>query len=305
MKCEICEKEIAIVKLYHLNRALGKNCFIKYFEKKVLKEIRRWKLIKENERVVVATSGGKDSLTALFLIRKFFPMNEIIAIAIDEGIKGYRDKTLVNVKKYCENWNIPYYIFSFSDEFGFDLDSIAREKGSRICSYCGVLRRYLMNKKARELKAKKIVVGHNLDDEVQSILMNVFRNDLLNLIKLGPIAGILKSAKFIPRVKPLRKMYEREIMVYALVNGIFAPHRPCPYVQFSYRDKIRNLLNDYEWENPGTKARILKAFDNFFQNFKNKLELPKIIPSCKFCGEPSSGEVCKACRIIEELDKLK
>jgi len=305
MKCEVCKKEKAIVKLYHLNKVIGKRCFLRYFERKVLREIRRWNLVKEGEKTVVATSGGKDSLTALFLMKKFFPKNEVVAIAINEGIRGYRDETLKNVRKYCDAWKIPYFIFSFEEEFGFSLDSIAREKGSRVCSYCGVLRRYLINKKARELKAKKVVVGHNLDDEVQSILMNVFRNDLLNLLKLGPIAGILKSTKFIPRVKPLRKMYEREIMVYALLNGIYAPHRACPYVKFSYRDKVRNLLNEYEWENPGTKIKILKAFDDLFLKHKDKWKFPKRIPTCKFCGEPSSTEICKACRIVKELDKLK
>jgi uncharacterized protein (TIGR00269 family) len=301
MKCSKCGKK-AIIDVIYLRKKLCTSCFKKSFETRVLNNIKENKLIEEKDRIVVASSGGKDSICALFFIKKFFPKNEIICLTIDEGIKGYRDVTIENVKKYCDLWGIEKYIFSFKEEVGLTLDDILKIKKFHPCSICGILRRYLMNKKARELGADKIITGHNLDDESQAIMMNLFQNDFKKLIRMGAISGLFESKNFVPRVKPFRIISEKEVLVYAILNGIEAVHLPCPYSRFAFRGKVRDFLNEIEKENPRTKINIIHVFDEIFKDIKEKIAMNREeIPNCSICNEPSSNRICNVCNLKKEL----
>ena len=149
MPCKNCKIK-PVIKLPNTNVSLCKSCFIKYFEKKVLKTIREYNLLNPNEKIGVAVSGGKDSLTTLYLINKLastkMPLN-VVAIAIDEGIHDYRSITLEDAKKFCNENNIDLHIVSYKKEFGYTLDEMLTKTKRNPCSICGVLIRYLLNKK--------------------------------------------------------------------------------------------------------------------------------------------------------------
>jgi uncharacterized protein (TIGR00269 family) len=167
--------------------------FTQYFENKVLKTIRKFNLIDKEEKLGVAVSGGKDSLTLLSILKKISfqnPKIELTAIAIDEGIEGYRDKALITARKFCNENEIGLNVYSYKDEFGMSLDKILKFLNVKPCSICGTFRRYLLNKKSRELSLTKLATGHNLDDECQSILMNQFKNNIQATARLGPKVGI-------------------------------------------------------------------------------------------------------------------
>ncbi|MCW1296648.1 MAG: TIGR00269 family protein [Candidatus Parvarchaeota archaeon] len=301
MKCSICNSK-AIIEINYLEKRFCEKCFRKSFESRVLKNIEKNKLINPNERIAIASSGGKDSLSVLFFIKKFFPKNDIFCLTIDEGIEGYRNITIENVRKYCKEWGIEYHIFSFKDEMGLTLDEIIKIRKHHPCSICGILRRYLMNKKARELNAEKIVTGHNLDDESQAIMMNFFQNDFRKLIRLGAIAGIFEHEKFVSRVKPFRIVSEKETTVYALINNINAFHLPCPYSKFAFRGSVRDFLNEIEKINPSAKINIIHTFDAMFNKMKREFaKKGEDISNCTVCGEPSSQKICSVCQIKEEL----
>lgn len=302
MRC-VNDGRKAIIRISYPPVALCKDCFNSYVGQRFLEEVKKWELIQPNERIAVALSGGKDSLVALHLTKKNFPDNEIFAIAIDEGIGEYRKITLKQAAKYCRLWGIRLEKFEFQKEFGFKVSSLA-PRLKNLCTYCGTLRRYLINKKARELGAQKVVVGHNLDDEAETILMSLFRGNLIDLLKLGPVAGILDHPKFIPRIKPLRRLYGREIEAFAKLNGIEAPPKKCPYLKYSYRYKIRKLLNSLEANEPGLKFKILQAFDEFFLALKRRIKLEAKLLECRNCGEPSSATLCRCCQLLRSV-KLK
>jgi uncharacterized protein (TIGR00269 family) len=167
--------------------------FTQYFENKVLKTIRKFNLIDKEEKLGVAVSGGKDSLTLLSILKKISIQNpkiQLTAIAIDEGIEGYRDKALITARKFCNENEIVLNVYSYKDEFGMSLDKILKFLNVKPCSICGTFRRYLLNKKSRELGLTKLATGHNLDDECQSILMNQFKNNIQATARLGPKVGI-------------------------------------------------------------------------------------------------------------------
>jgi uncharacterized protein (TIGR00269 family) len=187
-----CCKEKPIIEL-QAGQKLCKKHFTEYFENKVFKTITKFDLIGKEENLGVAISGGKDSLTLLHILNKLSRQNpkiKLTGILIDEGIKDYRDKSLEAAKEFCQKNNVKLEIYSFEEEFGMSLDNMLKVLDVKPCTICGIFRRYLLNKKSRELKFTKIATGHNLDDEAQSIMMNQFKNNIHLSARLGPMVGI-------------------------------------------------------------------------------------------------------------------
>src|SRR3989338_725987 len=282
---------------------LCKNHFNEYFENKVFKTIRQFDLLGKEENLGVAISGGKDSLTVLRLLNKLSKQNpkiKITAIAIDEGIAGYRDKTLATAQKFCDENNIKLNIFSYKDEFGLTLDDMLKILDVKPCSICGVFRRYLLNKKSKELKLTKLATGHNLDDECQSILMNQMKNSIQASARLGPKVGLIQNDKFVQRIKPLYLCTEKEVTTYAFINGLLDEFNECPNVPQSFRAQVRDMLNNLENRFPGTKYSIVNSFLQILPLIKQKFK-DEAIKVCAKCSEPSANEVCNACIYLEKL----
>ncbi len=256
MRCKECP-EPAIIE----NPQLCQAHFTDYFESKVKKSIDEFGLIERNEKICVAASGGKDSVTLLYILKKFG--YDVEAIAIDEGIHGYRDRTLRFLKKFCSENKIRLRIYSYEKEFGKSLDKTVK-KGEPACNTCGTLRRHLLNKHSE--KYDKVATGHNLDDESQAVLMNLLKAQKKLFSRQGPKTRKIKG--FTQKIKPFYFLKEKEIMVYAFIKGLNVPFSECPFARLSYRSKVRDALNKYELIYPGTKENILnkylsiRSFDN-------------------------------------------
>lgn len=226
---------------------------------------------------------------------------KLTALLIDEGIKSYRDKSIKDAKKFCKENNIKLHISSYKKQFGKTLDEMKLKFPQTIaCSMCGVFRRSLLNKQARELKATKLATGHNLDDEAQSILMNQFRHNIALSSRLGPITGVKRDPRFIPRIKPFYFLTEKEVATYAFLHNLVPKFNECTYCEESYRFEIRDLLNNIEQKYPGTKHSIVSSFIEILPLLKNKFKDAEI-KSCKQCGEPCSSDICNSCQLIEKI----
>ncbi len=287
----------------HSGEKLCKAHFTGYFEAKVFKTIRQFNLIEKAENLGVALSGGKDSLTVLHILNRFSVQNpkiKINAIAIDEGIHNYREKTLKTALDFCSKNNIQLHIFSYKDEFGLTLDEMLKILNVKPCAICGIFRRYLLNKKSRELKLTKLATGHNLDDECQSVLMNQMRNDVKASARLGPKSGLVKDEKFVQRIKPLYLCTEKEVTTYAFVNGLLDNFNECPNVSQSFRAQVRDAINDLESKFPGTKYAIINSFLHVLPYLKERFK-EGAIKVCMNCSEPGSNDVCNACIHLERL----
>jgi uncharacterized protein (TIGR00269 family) len=300
MVCKNCSLK-PVIELTNNNVKLCKSCFVKYFEKKAFRTISKYELIDSKDVIGVAVSGGKDSFTVLNIINLLANKKRDIkvkVIAIDEGIQNYRDLSLL--KKYCKENNLDLNIYSFKKEFGMPLDIIKDKIHLKPCSACGVLRRLLLNSKARELKVDKLATGHNLDDEAQNVLMNLFRGNLERSARLGPTTGIRKYKRFIPRIKPLYFLTEKEVATYSFIKKFPVDYNECPNSKKSYRSEVRMLLNNFEQKQNGTKHAIINSFIEELPLLKKKFENSEI-KSCKNCGEPCSSDICKACELIETI----
>jgi len=301
MICSICKKNEAFYFRIYEGVKLCRNCFKKSIEKKVRKTISKYKMFDRNDRIAVAISGGKDSLTLLTILKKIesnFPSAELLAFAIDEGIKGYRDEALKLAEEHCKALNIPLKIFSFKNLYGLTLDEIMNINPSGFpCSYCGVLRRKAIDKAAKELKATKVATAHNLDDETQTFLLNIFHGDIYRLLRSGPKLIDLEK-RFIPKVKPLCEIPEKEITIYAYITNIKFQSFPCPYAHLALRNDIRGLLNKIEEKHPGIKFTVF----NSMKKIKETLEKQKIkLNNCEICGEPTPLNICEACLMLKKL----
>lgn len=277
---------------------LCKKHFVEDVERKIKLTIRQEYSIRKNEVIAVALSGGKDSSVALYVLHKILgnrPDIEIVAVSVDEGIAGYRSNSLEVAKHLTGMLGIRHIIRSFAEVHGTTMDSLAaleREKGT--CSYCGVLRNSILNRAALDIGASKLVTGHNLDDEAQTILLNHLRGDVDRMVRFSQPAAV---EGLVLRAKPLRKIPEKEVALYALVNSLQVDFSECPYAGEALRGEVREMLNNFEIKHPGTKYSLLRGFDKLAAALAKELP-PAKIEKCRICGETCTEDICQACRLL-------
>jgi uncharacterized protein (TIGR00269 family) len=306
MRCHACEGSAVIDQPLRCA-----DHFLEDFERKVERTIEDHGLIIPGERVAVAVSGGKDSLTVLTLLKR---RHEVTAIAIDEGIAGYRDQTLEDARRVCAEYGIPLIIRSYKDLVGMTLDEMMAKKPQHPCTVCGALRRQLLN--ATSVDFDVLATGHNADDEAQAVLMNIIRGNTEIFPRGGPLSGNGATGsegseaspeqgnksfpRFVRRVKPLYFCTEKEVMVYAFLKGLATGFTECPNIQGSYRHIVRDELNSYAQSHPGVRGRLLCRFLIAKQAFPPQAVT---LAACSGCGQPSSKDPCRACVLIQEFAK--
>ncbi len=281
---------------------IEKKSFNAYVENNVFNTINTYNLIKENEKIMIGVSGGKDSILTLHMLYKYrlnhdIPF-DIEAVCIDEGIHGYREEGIKTAKENCEKLDIPLTIYSFKEEWDYNLDDI-NDFYKSTCMPCGIYRRYLLNKISDMHDCDKIATGHNLDDEIQSFLMTFARNDQNKFPKFTPILDKIHE-NMIPRIKPLWKLPEKDVGIWCVINSIPIHDEECPYSITSLRSEVKNLLNNIEEKNKGTKKNIFESFEKTFKIKQEKVELN----TCTLCGQPTAKSPCKACEITEEIKRI-
>ena len=278
MKCSKCGNPKVIYKREQSGQLLCKDCFIESIEKKAIKTIKKEKLLDKGDKVLVALSGGKDSVTTLEVLESFRKRNiiDICAVTVDEGIANYRQGGVDIAVRHAQRLGIEHRVISLKDEYGITLDEIMqRENHKGSCTYCGVFRRTIINKAAREMGATKIATGHNLDDEVQGIMMNY-----------------LEGNTEIP---------EREIGIYVVAKDLEVHFDSCPYAMQSFRGEVSEVINQLSEKHPTIKYSTLRGYDKIKNILKNELKKDYAHGRCRKCGEPAANELCKACSFLEEL----
>ena len=308
VSCTACKRREAFFFRRYSGQRLCKKCFVESVEAKVRETIARYSMFGFSDRIAVAVSGGKDSLSLLQILAKIErkrPKASLSAVTVDEGIKGYRDEALDIASAECAKLRVAYHVVSFKNLFGFTLDELV-EKKRRVgdvkltaCAYCGILRRRALNVAAREVGASKLATGHTLDDEAQTVLMNIFRGDLARLAKEKPVTDEVHP-KLVQRVKPFCEIPENESALYAYVKKTRFQATPCPYAGEALRNDFRTMLNQMEAKHAGTKFTLFNSLERLRPALQTVAEEGKFV-ECSECGEPSSGGLCKVCEILHEM----
>ncbi len=297
-ECSVCgDGKIVYHRIYSGER-LCRKCFIKTFEKRVIRTIARYGLLRKDDRIAVAVSGGKDSLSLLHVLKKIeskFPKAELFAVTIDEGIEGYRDEALELVSQTAAKLEVPLVKSSFEEIYGLTMSKIMasskfKQLGLTACSICGPLRRKAINILAKRFGATVVATAHTLDDIVQTYLLKAFRGELGS-----SEVGLRSDGPALPRVAPFRLTPEREVVFYAYSIKIPFQTYICPNAPNSMRNSIRKFLTEFEEKHPGALFAALKSFEKIAKGNTKTLRF------CKICEEPSSREICRVCELVQTL----
>lgn len=251
--CDKCSGPAAYTRRYS-GSSLCTACFIHSIERKAAKTISKYGMVRNGDRVAVAVSGGKDSLALLRIMHAMSQTRnfEIVAVTIDEGIPRYRDEALGIVSDVCSSLGVSHKTYAYKDLFEMTLEQAldmrdGREKMTS-CSICGTLRRRALDLAARDVGADSVATGHNLDDMLQTFLINMLSGDTDKIAWMNP--GGSKRPR---RIKPFCEIYEAEIVFYAFACSLPFQQEPCPHMNEGIRTEVREFLNALESGHSGIK----------------------------------------------------
>jgi uncharacterized protein (TIGR00269 family) len=299
MKCKKCGKR-AVIRLRAHHMALCREDFLAFVLNRVQQTIDRYKLFAPRERVMVAVSGGKDSLALFDILQRLgYPVE---GLYIDMGIEGFSQRGHEAAEAFVAKREAPLHLHSLWEEMGAGLPEISFQLRRAPCSLCGMMRRYIMNRFAREKGFSALATGHNLDDEGAALLGNVTSWQIGYLARQSPLLPSTPP-HLVKKAKPLALVAEREVLAYCILRGIEFHDEQCPHSQGATSHKHKEVLNLLEYYSPGSKIR-------FYQEF---LKTQKIFPAvesqglqeCSVCGSLTTRETCQFCMVLEKFGETK
>ncbi|KAG0277143.1 cytosolic thiouridylase subunit Ctu1 [Linnemannia exigua] len=314
--CNLCQTVRAILKRPKTGQQLCKECFFHVFETEIHNTIVDNKLFNRGDRVAIGASGGKDSTVLAYVMKllndRYSYGLDLVLLSIDEGITGYRDDSLETVKRNRDQYQIPLLIVSYKDLYGWSMDDIVKEIGRKNnCTFCGVFRRQALDRGAIMLNVDHIVTGHNADDIAETVLMNILRGDLPRLQRCTSIitndtsedSSGIETSKIL-RSKPFKYTYEKEIVMYAYFKKLDYFSTECIYSPNAYRGHARVFLKDLEAVRRTAIVDIIHSGEALSASVQanESTKLPTM-SNCTRCGYISSNELCKACLLLEGLNK--
>ena len=354
--CDRCGVERAAYTRKYSGQSLCTGCFRHSISRKVAKTVSKYGMIRDGDRVAVAVSGGKDSLALLQIMHEMSQRHNfgIDVITIDEGIPGYRDEALGIVSDVCGSLGVGHRVYAYKDLFEVSLDEALglrqqqqqqqqqqqnRQQGARTmssCSICGTLRRRAIDIAAADVGADAVATGHNLDDMLQTFLINMLSGDTDKIAWMGPggasgaaaDAGAGHAGASPRRIKPFCEIYESEIVFYAFASRLPFQQEPCPHMNEGIRTEIREFLNSLESERSGIKNSMYASVLRIVQMAHERGAAPglrkaggpdgaatttspkstgKRRSSCTQCGASctgGAGGVCSVCDTMARLGRI-
>jgi len=311
-KCNYCNNS-TVIQRFHSGEHLCSDCFVKNIEKITYKTISKYKMLKPRDKIIVAFSGGKDSISLLYNLIKIQEKNysalPLIALSIDEGIGEYRQNSIKSGSEFCEKYNVKHVIVSFKERVGKTLDEIVRIKKNNknylyACNYCATLRRRLLNDVAKELGGDVLALGHNLTDIAETYLMNILfkRYNLIGNQYLFKSEIREDNKYYIKKITPLMRIPEEEIRLYVKVKNFNCYSLQCPYREKEpiLRKRVLNFIQDCKKYSPEIEFNLLNGFlefsDLIYHHYKKKE-----LNFCQECEYPCASKYCNYCNLIREL----
>ncbi len=332
MRCRKCENK-AVINLRQYNLPLCREHFIERYWSTVRSTIERFKMFSHKSRILVAVSGGKDSLALWYILKKMG--YDVAGLYINLGIEnekgedGYSNRSEYFCRKLSERINSPLIVRNVFEEFGAPAPLLDRRRAP--CSACGISKRHIMNEVALQGGFDVVATGHNLDDEVATLFSNTLRWDAGYLAKQYPV--LPEDDGFVRKVKPLVFLTEKENLAFCLFEGIEFYHEECPFARDATSIFFKKIWAEIEDRMPGTKLRFFREFLKFKEKYLNinpyqvaqetyilakerkakkngegdkKEEVERSnLPQkkrCKVCGQPTiAGDICAFCRMVERI----
>ncbi|MDR5709904.1 MAG: TIGR00269 family protein [Armatimonadota bacterium] len=295
MRCVRC-KATASVEVRRHNAAYCGPHFLEWFEHQVQRAVDRDRMFTRSDRVLVAVSGGKDSLVLWdVLLRLGY---RATGLHLNLGIGEYSRLSQEKCESFARERGVELVVVDLPATCGVGVEELARLTGRVACSACGLSKRYLFNKVALEYGFDVVATAHNLDDEAAVLLSNLISGNVEALARQAPVLERTHPA-LVKKVKPLYRIAERETAAYAVLRGIDYVLDECPRSVGARTLLLKEALNLLERDAPGTKQSL---YWNFLEKLRPLLQdhqAPLPVRSCLHCGQPTTAEVCAFCRMTE------
>jgi uncharacterized protein (TIGR00269 family) len=296
MKCRVC-REPAVIDIRRHNANFCSEHFLRLCRDQVVKTIAEFDMIAPTDRVLVAVSGGKDSLAVWDLLLDLGYDADGLYLGL--GISDYSDTSGQFARDYATHRGAKLIEIDLPSEYGFDIPAGAKAVKRAPCSACGLSKRHLFDKAAQDGGYDVVVTGHNLDDEAAVLFGNTLRWQTDYLGRQMPVLPARNG--FPKKVKPLVRLGEREMAAYCVLKGIDYIVEECPMASGNKHIGYKEALNAIEATSPGTKHTFYFGFlARAAERFQDELEVEReALVSCSRCGAPTSNEVCQFCRLTE------
>lgn len=296
MRCRRC-RDGAVIEIRRHNAAFCGPCFLRHCREQVRRTVEDHRMFRPEERILVAVSGGKDSLGLWDLLLDLG--YRVDGLYLGLGIGSYSDASGDYARTYARARKAVLREIDIPSEFGFGIPDGAAAAGRVPCSACGLSKRHLFDRAATEGGYDVVATGHNLDDEAAVLLGNVLRWSTEYLGRQQPV--LEEGRGFVRKVKPLVRLGEREMAAYCVLRGIDYIVEECPMAAGNKHLGYKAALNAIEEASPGTKAAFYGGFlERGLAHFRGQAEQERAaLHPCASCGSPTPGERCAFCRLTE------
>lgn len=292
--CKVCGRRAAVY-LPYANLRLCRHHFTEYFERRVRRTIERYKMVRRGDRVVVAVSGGKDSVVLVHVLSRLAGDLgiELHGLTVDLGISGYSARYVRVAEEVYERLGMEYTIIDLEREYGFSIDNVAA-RWRRVCAYCGLVKRYVFNRFAWDNGFDAVATGHTLDDLAAAALSSMMRGELEAAYRMKPV--LPSGVRLVRRIRPLAFTREKDVKLYACFSRLPVVREKCPYSRGETLSSFKRAINMLEDEHPSLKYSFARML---YEKLPERGEAGYRL--CSRCGMPSSGEICGFCRLRDKL----
>jgi tRNA-5-methyluridine54 2-sulfurtransferase len=298
MKCRRC-REPAVIDVRRHNASFCGPCFLHHCREQVRRTIAEHEMFSDSDRILVAVSGGKDSLALWDLLLELGHRVEGLYLGL--GIGEYSDESGSYVKKFVAERGAKLIEIDLPTAYGFGIPEGAAAARRVPCSACGLSKRHLLNQAALDGGYDAVATGHNLDDEAAVLLGNVLRWSTDYLGRQEPVLPARPG--FVRKVKPLVRLGEREMAAYCVLKGIDYIVEECPMAAGNKHLGYKAALNLIEEASPGAKAAFYSEFlARGLERFRPATEEEGVeLAPCSACGAPTPSGTCAFCRLRDKV----
>jgi uncharacterized protein (TIGR00269 family) len=297
VRCHTCRAP-ANVEIRRSRIAFCARCYPDWFRRQVQDRIDHERMFRRDDRVLVAVSGGKDSLALWHVLQRLGYQADGMYIRL--GIGDYSQRSQEKSEAFAAKHGLRLHQVDLREDHGFEVPDLRDARSGKPCAACGTVKRYHFNRVAADLGYQVVATGHNLDDEAATLFGNVVHWNVDFLGRQGPV---LESThpKLVRKVKPLYRLSERETAAYSVIERIDYILEECPMAKGAKSLAYKELLNGLEERQPGAKHQFLVGF---LKQGRKSLGQPAFdqatdLRACERCGQPTTGRICSYCRLAD------
>lgn len=296
MKCRVCRAP-AIIEVRRHNAGFCAPCFLKHCRDQVSRAVEAYDMLRPDDRVLVAVSGGKDSLALWDVLMRLG--YQVDGLYLGLGIGSYSDQSGEYARAFAAARGARLVEVDLPGDYGYGIPGGSAAAHRAPCSACGLSKRHLFNQAALDGGYDVVATGHNLDDEAAVLFGNVLRWDVAYMGRQHP--ALPGGGGFVRKVKPLIRLGERETAAYCVIEGIDYIVEECPMAEGNRHLGYKSALNEIEDRSPGSKAAFLFGFlDRIAPMMTATAEAEREgLHPCPGCGAPTVSEVCAFCKLVD------